>query len=116
MTEEFGTLIGGGDCQDHYHQSDRFPPREATHWQYSLEVIYHTAISTSIPDTADIVISTSAGPITITLPYSRNGRRLEIARTGAGAVTLVARGTEIISGSTTLPVRLKAIDGGWLSL
>ena len=121
--DDLGTLVGGGDCLEHYHRSDRFPPRDSRLWQDSLESVVYVDSSYSITSTDDIVISTAAGGVTITLPEAVGGRRITITRIGAGIVTVTASGTDTVNGAasialntTYLPARLKAVVGGWMEL
>lgn len=114
--EDFGTLKSGGDCQEHYHLSDRFPSRDSRLWQDSLEHVTYTAISYTITALDDVVVHTGSGAITLTLPLAKNGRRLWLTKTGAGTATLVPTGDDVVSGYSALPAQLKAISTGWVVL
>lgn len=117
--QDLGTLVGGGDCLEHYHNSDRLPPRDSMVWFEGLETVVTYSINTLISANDDIVISSAA--ITLTLPLSRGGKHYIITSTTIGTTTIVPSGTNTIStlASTTITgigavCRLKSVKGGWV--
>ena len=122
MPEDFGSLKGGGDCQDHYHNSDRYPTRDSLQWLHSLENVTNVATNTTLTYEHDIIVITTAS--TVTLPASRRGKIFVITSNVAGVSTIALNGTETISGvaaSKTFSgvgsvVRLKAVTGGWVTI
>ena len=117
--QELDTLVGGGDCLHHYHNSDRFPPRDSMVWMEGLESVstYSTNSTISIDD--DIVISSAA--ITLTLPPSRGGKHYIITSITAGTTTINPSGSDTISTLSSTSItgvgavcRLKSVSGGWV--
>jgi len=119
--QELGTLIGGGDNLDHYHKSDRFPPRDSMLWVQSQERVITVTNTHTVTFNEDILIVDCNGK-TITLPAAKNGRHFTFTRL-SGTNTIAADGAETIVGAATVtldstkPVwRLKAITDGWIEI
>ena len=121
--QDLDTLIGGGDCLHHYHNSDRFPTRDTLLWLQSLESVREVSANTSVTDIDDILLCTATS-ITITLPAARGGKHYTVVTTLAGNVTIAFNGTDtfvngsvphIISGANVV-LRLKAVSGGWITI
>ena len=117
--QDLDTLVGGGDCLHHYHESDRFPSRDSMVWFESLESVTTYGVNTTISENDDIVISSAA--ITLTLPPSRGGKHYIITSTTAGVTTVNPTSPDTIStlSSTSITgigsvVRLKSVTGGWV--
>lgn len=106
--------VFGGDRKDHYHNSDRFPSRDSRLWQDSQETLVSvTATYTLLPKDDWLLVDTTAGAVTITIPAPRNGRKFTIIRTaGTNDITVsgaTINGTASFTISTTnLPVSFKA--------
>lgn len=118
---ELGTLVGGGDCQEHYHSSDRFPPRSSLLWMWSLEKVTKITDNYSVTSNDDIVVVDATGK-TVTLPVALNGRHIIISRL-SGTNTIVPSGADTIAGGASVTLdssktvwRLKAISGGWIEV
>jgi len=121
LDSEFGTLKGGGDCREHYHQSDRFPSRDTMLWLQSIENVRTVTVDGPLTDKDDIIVINGSG-IDLTMPPARNGRYYKFATISVNA-TLYPDGSETINGDTTHTVggshkdcRLKAITGGWIEV
>lgn len=112
-------LTGGGDCQLHFHQSDR----SATHdlmmgLQSTAKVLSKSSGYTANLETDFHLLDSTSGPLAIQLPKARGSRVITFVRTaGAGNITLSRSGTDTINGGTTLvisasysPIRLLAVD------
>ena len=117
--EDFGTLKGGSDCQEHYHNSDRFPSRDTLLWLQSIEKITRVSVNYAVVSNDDIVVADAA--ITVTLPVASGGRRYTICMTASGSTTVVPSGTDTIGGDASLTllnrnskVTVKAVSGGWV--
>ena len=72
-----------------------------------------------------LLLNSSSGVLSLTLPRARGGKRLTLTRVaGANNITLSRSGSDTINGATTMtisssysPVRLKAINGmGWVTV
>lgn len=106
--------VFGGDRKDHYHNSDRFPSRDSRLWQDSQETLVSvTAAYTLLPKDDWLLVDTTAGAVTITIPAPRNGRKFTIIRT-AGTNDITVSGATINGAAsftistTNLPVSFKA--------
>ena len=119
-------LSAGGDCQLHYHSSDRDITREQVVQFQASENMRTVTASGAITYNDDILlVNTTSGAVTLTLPIARGGKSYSVVRiAGANAVTLTpAAGNTInltssVSISTNFaPVRIKALKGtGWFQV
>ena len=118
--ENLGTLIGGGDCLDHYHHSDRFGPREVRQWQNSLENVTVVTATYSIDGGDDYVVHSSTSNAAIVLPSPVAGRVVKVKRLGFGEVTVTPNATETIDGASSYLVMdsttFKATGGNWITM
>ena len=121
MEKDLDTLIGGGDCLHHYHNSDRFPSRDTMLWLQSLERVKTVTTNYTVTSDDDIIIL-NGSTLTINLPPAKNGRYYKFA-TISGSATLYPNGSETINGDPTHTVggahkdcRLKAVSGGWIEI
>ena len=112
-------LVGGGDCQLHYHRSDRTARQDFLHGLQTVTRERTVAAGETIQDSDDVVLCATGG--TRTLPTARNGREYEIVMTGTSNVTVALSGTDTIYGATTvsmtaqgMALHFKAITGGWI--
>lgn len=117
--QDLGTLVGGGDSLDHYHNSDRFPPRDSMVWMEGLESVTTYGVNSTISPEDDIVISSAA--ITLTLPPSRGGKHYIITSITAGTTTINPSSPDTISTLSSTSIvgigsvcRLKSVVGGWV--
>jgi hypothetical protein len=106
-------------------QEDKFPSRDSRVWQDSQEkgtaVVSHYTVRS---DDDYVLVDTTSGAVTITLPSTISRRKLTIIRTaGANNVTISPSGTDTIDGAASktisvsyTPVRLKGFSGGYLSV
>ena len=124
--EEEMSLLGGNDCPLHYHASDR----DITHDQVlqfqdseSVRIVTVTGALTYNDDI--ILVNTTSGAVSLTLPIARGGKSYSVVRTaGANAVTLLPAAGNTINSAASLtistsfaPVRLKAVKGlGWVQV
>jgi len=103
-----------GDDVSHYHQSDRFPSRDSRLWQDSQETVTSVTSAYTLAAKDDwLLVDTTAGAVTITIPAPRNGRKFSIIRTaGANDVTVsgaTINGAASFTISTSyIPVSFKA--------
>lgn len=116
------SLIGGGDCHSHTHQV--VLSHDHMSYLHSLETELRVTSSVMIdwvpPDF--ILVDSTAGAITVTLPLANNGAYVTIIRI-AGANNVVVNGDNINgSASATItssftPLRLKAFSSlGYLGV
>lgn len=119
-------LIGGGDCFEHYHSEDRrATQQQMNQLQGILNQTTATANTTLLDHHDHVLVDTSAGSITITLPVGKDGKEYEITKTAAAnTVTIVPSGTDTILGATGVvilyqwtSVRLKATTSqNWIGI
>ena len=115
-----GTLVGGGDCLEHYHLTDRFPPRDTTLWLQSQEIVVTVSADYTVTDAEDIIIINGSG-LTIDLPVAFGGKHIIFTVNGSNSATLTPASGETINGlssyslsSTVRTAHLKAVSGGWI--
>ena len=109
------------DNRDHYHSSDRFPPRDSLLWMNSLERVTQVIADYTVLNEDDyLIVDTTADDITITLPTPLNGRKLVIANF-AGINDVILTSTVNINNSASdsiIPpgytMTTKDIGGEWL--
>lgn len=106
-------------------QEDKFPSRDSRVWQDSLEKVRSITTNYTVDSDDDyILIDTTAGIITLTLPNAISRRKLIVIKTAGGNnITISPVGTDTINGASSLtittsysPVRLKAITGGYITI
>src|SRR3990167_2432058 len=106
-------------------QEDRFPSRDSRVWQDSLERVTTVTMAYTIDEGDDyVLVNTTAGAVTVTLPDAITLKKVTIIRTaGANNVTITPVGTDTVDGSASKtisssysPVRLKGISGGFISV
>lgn len=109
------------DNQEHYHSSDRFPSRDTLLWLNSLERVRNVSANYTIDDTDDyVLVDTTSGDITITLPKPLNGRKLVIANFAVANDVILTSTVDINSSAADLniaagvTVTIKDIAGEWL--
>ncbi len=100
------SLIGGGDCFAHWHSADRVPSSDMLH---GLQ-----AIAKQQPVTGDyqatinddyLLVDTSAGDVTITLPMAVGGNEVEILKmSSAYTVIVLPMGTDTILTTTGVTI------------
>lgn len=119
MEKDLDTLIGGGDCLHHYHNSDRFPPRDTMLWLQSLAKTTTPSGNYTVTSSDDII--KVGGQYTITLPVAKSGREIEVISTTTLPVTIVLSGSDTVCGETSVVIeeqwtalRFKAETGGWV--
>ena len=124
--EEELALLGGGDCTLHSHSFDRdISHDQVLQFQASenVRVVTTTGVVTYNDDI--LVVNTTSGAVTLTLPKVRGGKTYSIVRTaGANAITIVPTAGDTINltssvsiSSNFVPMRLKAVKGmGWLQV
>jgi hypothetical protein len=89
------------DNQQHYHSSDRFPSRDTLLWLDSLENV--RAVSSNYTVTASddyLLVDTTSGDVTVTLPNAINGRKLHVVNY-AGTNDVIVTSTVDINGSAS---------------
>ena len=115
-------MLNRGDCQDHYHSSDRQPSHDTLvgiQQTENVKTVTANYIVASIDDY--LLVDTTSGNVTLTLPKAKNGRLLFFKKiVAANSMILSANGSDKIDGASTQTVaiqwtciRLKAISGGW---
>lgn len=107
------TLTQGGDCFLHYHSIDRVPDQV---FLSALEGVYARRTvtgNTTLTATDDIVlVDTTSGNISVTLPRASNGKEFQVVKTAAAfTLTILPTGADTILGTTSL-----AVTGRWTSL
>lgn len=116
-------LVGGGECFLHYH------PQEPLNFDDHVDVMASDPVTevnaNYTPTSTDytILVDTSAGDVTITMPIAANGREYQIVKvSAANRLFIVPAATETIIGSLTgvivynifTSLHHKAVTGGWI--
>lgn len=119
-------LSAGGDCQLHYHSSDRDITREQVVQFQASENMRIVTASGAITYNDDILlVNTTSGAVSLSLPLARGGKTYSIVRiAGANAVTVTPAGGNTINYAASLsistsfaPARIKALKGtGWFQV
>lgn len=119
-------LSAGGDCQLHYHSSDRDITREQVVQFQASENMRIVTASEAITYNDDILlVNTTSGAVSLSLPLARGGKTYSIVRiAGANAVTVTPAGGNTINYAASLsistsfaPARIKALKGiGWFQV
>ena len=124
--EEEMSLLGGNDCPLHYHASDRDITHDQVLQFQDSESVRTVTTTGNVTYNDDILlVNTTSGAVSLTLPIARGGKTYSVVRTaGANTVTLLpasgntinAAASVVISASFT-PVRIKALKGiGWVQV
>ena len=124
--EEEMSLLGGNDCPLHYHTADRdITHDQVLQFQDSESVRTVTATGNVTYNDDILLVNTTSGAVSLTLPIARGGKTYSVVRTaGANTVTLLpvsgntinAAASVVIAASFT-PVRIKALKGiGWVQV
>lgn len=121
--EQFSQLVGGGECHIHTH------PKEQLDFSDRLELMlaepFHEVSSNYTMTKGDelLMVDTTAGDVTITLPLAANGREFQVVKkVNANALFIVPTPTNNIIGSTDgvvvynrfTSLHIKAIPGGYI--
>lgn len=115
-------LINGGDCFSHWHSEDRVPSQDFLHGLHAVSAQSPVSANATLTGSEDfILVDTSAGNVTVTLPRAINGTEVEIMKKylantliilpqGSDTI-LLTTGVTIQSGGASL--RFKAIGSDW---
>lgn len=123
--QQESSLVSGGDCFDHWHSADRVLDRSSLLTLQSLARAYETNDSITVTDTMDyVIVDTSAGNVTITLPRAHNGREIEVMKNAtANTLIILTTSPNKILGESELRVynygtslRFKAVSTGWVMI
>lgn len=121
MIDQFqqNQLLGGGDCQLHWHSIDRVVRHETLEQTQAIMRQRSVSGTYTITDTDDILLCASGG--TLTLPLAKAGREFEVIMTGTTDVTVNLTSPDEIYGETSVLIeeqgtalRFKAVTGGWV--
>ena len=117
------SLTGGGQCDLHWHElPNQHDVLEVFEGLYKVSTI--DTSSTVAPLDDIVLVDTTAGNITVTLPPSKGMREFRIIKAAAGnQLTVQFSGAENCFGTTSYDVvtlgdvlHFKAYNGGWLKL
>ena len=120
--EQESNLTSQGDCQEHWHSSDRLRTHDDGRQLVNLEYAQRVYAGThSVDPTADyVLVDSSGGSVTLTLPHPSKRLATTFVRTSALNTVTINTPSGVINGAATysligayLPVRLKAIDGNY---
>jgi hypothetical protein len=122
MSTNDPSLSGGGDCQAHWHSADRVPTQDFLHGLQVTGRVVTVGSSVSLRGAEDLVlVDTTAGDITLTLPRARNGREVTVLKTSAlNKLTIQGTDGQLINGRMTQTYytrwtarTLKAVGNTW---
>ena len=120
--EQEASLVSVGDCRTHWHSEDRQPTQD---FLRGLQTVANQkAYSGTITLTGKedfVLVDTSTGNSTLTLPRAVNGLEIEIMKLDAtNTITVLPEGTDTIllnTGATIsvggASIRFKAIGTDW---
>ncbi len=118
-------LVSGGDCPDHNHSYDRTPTHDFLVGLQGIASVAPTTGNVTLGDNDDhVLVDTTAGTVTVTLPRATSGREYEVTKvTAPNSVNVVPSGTDTVLGTTGVTwasqwtsIRFKAITGGWVAI
>jgi len=119
-------LIGGGDTRLHFHLEDRTPTHLTLEQMQSVtNVGTQTGNYTATPQDDIILVDTSAGNVTVTLPLAKGGKEFEPVKAEAANVlyvvptapdTILGSATGVIIRNQYDALRLKSVTGGYIAL
>lgn len=124
-SEEIAQLARGGVCYVHEH------PREEVTFTNRLELMRATPVvevsSDYTPARTDevVIVDTTLGDVTLTLPAASRGREFRVVNKVAGnTLTVLSSGSDVIYGPPGSPLtyniyvslHFKAIAGGYVTL
>lgn len=109
-------LISGGDTRLHYHLEDRVTNAQLQ----ELARVTNVSTATYSVGQFDDFVNVSVA-CTVTLPVAKNGREIQVTRTGDFDVTVTPSGTDTICGDVAVilnvkwtSLNFKAVSGGWI--
>ena len=124
--EEEDSLVRGGYCYLHQHEDRYLATHDELQRLQELESLREVTSSAAITMDDDIIlVDSTGGAFTLSLPASRGGKRYTFTRVGgAGNITITPQSPDTINGASSLvisssytPVRLKSVNGrGWVTL
>lgn len=110
------------DNQEHFHLSDRFPTRDTLLWLHSLEKIVDVGANDIIGNDEDyVLVDTTLGNITITLPHAINGRKIIISNFKGSNIVFLTSTVKINNSDLDFTIApgitttVKNIYGEWLA-
>jgi len=114
-------LVSLGNCQAHWHASDRAMTHERILEMYSNMNTVTKSAAYTVTERDDYILVDQT--CTITLPLAKNTKReVEIILIATGkTLTIAPTGTDTVQGTASIVIvakwsaaRLKAISGGWI--
>lgn len=121
-TQQEASLLSGGDCFLHWHSQDRVATHSMLSDLISLEKTQFVVDGGTVvdPEADYVLVDTTAGNATLTLPQPVIGRKLVLLKTAAGNTATLSSPTGDINGAATLVLTaayeaavLKAIAGNY---
>jgi hypothetical protein len=120
---QISELTGTGECYLHWHPDDRVVTNDTVKGVASQALVTSVSTNTSIGYSPDIVlVDTSAGNITITVPLAKSGNEVKIVKVAApNTLTIQLSGSDLVYSNTNILVytigtalHLKGVDGGYI--
>ena len=120
--EQESSLTSAGDCFQHYHSSDRLRTHDESRQLVGLESVEHTGAGAySVPASADyVMVDTSLGSATITLPPPSKLMSVTILRTSGANLATIKSPTGLVNGALTFALagaygfaKFKAFNGNY---
>lgn len=113
------SLVGGGDCQSHFHLSDRQPTQTFLHGLRGCSKTKAVSSAYDILHEDDLLLV--SGTTTVVLPAAKNSQEFTVIRVGVSTVTVACTGADTINGGSTITLAsqwasrtFKAVTGGWV--
>jgi len=115
-------LTSLGDCQLHWHSSDRARSHTDVLALQAATPFLTVTANYTVTDAYDyVLVDTTSGNLTVTLPPAKGAREVEIAKkVAANTLVIIPSGSDTVVGDTSVVVterwtslRFKAYVGGW---
>jgi hypothetical protein len=121
--EQLAQLVGSGECYIHVHPKEILGFAERLELMEAAPVIEISGDHTAGPRDEILLVDTSAGNVTITLPLAQKGREYQIVKTTPGFTLFIVpttpdtligstMGVSIVSAFSSL--HWKSISGGYI--
>ena len=100
------SLVNGGDCTEHYHLSDRQPHHDLSKGLEELKNVTSVSADYTVKYADDyILVDSTSGVVTVTVPLARGGFLFTVVRiAGANNVNIATMGSDTINGAASVSI------------
>lgn len=124
-SEQFNSLVGGGDCPLHSHSFDRAVSHEQVLAYQGSEASRVVDSDFAVTYSEDYIFVDATTPVTLQLPTARGGKAYTVVKISGGSTVTILPGTsdsingvasQVITDSYK-PLRIKAVKShGWIEV